>query len=158
MPRDRFGEVVQWFMTHAPNISVYVHPNSGCEVYDHRDWAFFTQAKPVLNLTCLHYDCPGCNINDCRARSNDAVMSNTAGQCGLVQRTVHNKPIFNVQDSKKFCSPPCQSWITATLPRWAQECPYNCDLFKSNEQQYNTCQAHINSLSHLQDQSKAICS
>ena len=123
------------------NLSIMVHPNSGCEVEDHRDWALWLGPAHTLNFTCFHYDCPGCNINDCSARS-DAVVTGAdrdARRCGVAWATGGAKreaaPGFTVVNETLFCSSGCREWAQHELPRWLRDCPHNCDLFPDTASQ-----------------------
>lgn len=39
VPVSRFADTVPWLMQHRGGLDVLVHPNTGCPVNDHRDWA-----------------------------------------------------------------------------------------------------------------------
>lgn len=104
--------------------------------------------KHKLDFSCLHYDCPGCNINDCTRRSQIDVLVGKAEGCGLrvvEQPTVHLQ-LFN---KEKLCKTSCKNWAIDVLPRWTSECPSNCDLFRSDRQHHTECEAHANSALQL---------
>ena len=37
LPED-IGAMASWMMQHRKTYSIFVHPNSGCEIEDHSDW------------------------------------------------------------------------------------------------------------------------
>ena len=48
-----FGELVPWLMQHRDGLTVLVHPITGHELRDHRDWSLWLgQARP-LDLSTL---------------------------------------------------------------------------------------------------------
>ncbi len=69
VPVENFQETVNWIMLHHGDLDILIHPNSGCEMYDHRDWYLTLGNKWELDRSCLHYDCPGCDIYDCLDRA-----------------------------------------------------------------------------------------
>jgi aromatic ring-cleaving dioxygenase len=38
VPPQFLAATFTWMMQHRGVFDVFVHPNSGCEIYDHRDW------------------------------------------------------------------------------------------------------------------------
>lgn len=50
---DRFTEVVGWLALNHGALDVFVHPNSGNELRDHRDSALWLGTSHTLNLAAL---------------------------------------------------------------------------------------------------------
>jgi len=121
-----------------------VHPNARCEAYDHRDWALWAGTKHDLNFSCLHYDCPGCTMDDCRDRGRRVVLAGGAERCGLAVAGA-SEPRLEVGDRPTCCTPACARWAGEVLPAWAAECPSNCDLFPGSRE----CAAHASSVDRL---------
>jgi aromatic ring-cleaving dioxygenase len=57
LPKD-FDTVVPWIMQHRGNYDVMVHPNTGCELEDHSDWAFWGGNSWPINMDALSDDDP----------------------------------------------------------------------------------------------------
>lgn len=154
VPVDMFQRVVNWFMKHHGGLDVVVHPNSGCEVYDHRNWLLWIGQPHRLDLTCLHYDCPGCSINDCETRSQRIVLEGHAERCGLTRfgdlgKAAEAGNRFVVGNRSSFCSPSCMEWVQEVLPHWYGECPFNCDFYSANATRRQECDALTGSLPNL---------
>ena len=163
LPTSFFGQVVPWFTKHKPNgVDVLIHPNSGCEAYDHRDWAIWQGSNfpHKLDFSCFHYDCPGCNSDDCRTRTRETVLSGKAEECGLVvdQKLINNvtEPYLRVEDRGEFCTTSCMHWAETSLPLWESECPSNCDYFKTGKES-TECQAHTNSIVEVSKLPGCLC-
>jgi aromatic ring-cleaving dioxygenase len=159
LPVERYAVVVPWFMQHRPKmLDVVVHPNSGCEVYDHRDWAIWSGAIHGFDLTCLHYDCPGCNGADCKKRGEKVVLSGQAERCGL-KPTASSSGHMQLELFNKtaFCTVPCLDWATADLPKWLAECPANCDFVRTDAVKLRECQAHASSATALRSVAQGAC-
>ena len=52
-PADRFAEVGGWLALNHGALDVFVHPNTGDELRDHRDCALWLGASHTLNLAAL---------------------------------------------------------------------------------------------------------
>jgi aromatic ring-cleaving dioxygenase len=50
---DDFSHVVSWLALNHGALSVFVHPNTGNELRDHRDSAIWLGSSHVLNLAAL---------------------------------------------------------------------------------------------------------
>ena len=50
---EQFGEVVPWLMVNHHGLSVFIHPETGDEVTDHRDNALWLNEKLGVNLDAL---------------------------------------------------------------------------------------------------------
>ena len=48
--------MMRWMVQHRGQFSVLVHPNSGCEVEDHSDWAFWSGQAYALDMTIFSHD------------------------------------------------------------------------------------------------------
>ena len=147
------SEVFAWFMLNRGSLDVIIHPNSGCEVYDHRDWPLWMGTQHPLDLSCLHYDCPGCNAGDCVSRGDAAVLSGTYEKCGLGLRLPRpsnhmggGSLRLQLENRTAFCTPVCVDWAATQLPAWQIDCPANCDLLNStlDTSRLPLCEAHTN--------------
>eukprot|EP01060_Flectonema_neradi_P002218 TRINITY_DN1134_c2_g1_i2.p1 TRINITY_DN1134_c2_g1~~TRINITY_DN1134_c2_g1_i2.p1 ORF type:complete len:255 (+),score=40.32 TRINITY_DN1134_c2_g1_i2:47-811(+) len=65
VPPQNLSAMIPFFTQNRGNLDVLVHPNSGCEVWDHLTWPMWSGNKWELDGTCLHYNCPGCDFNYC---------------------------------------------------------------------------------------------
>jgi DOPA 4,5-dioxygenase len=50
---DQFAELIPWLVLNRGDLVVFVHPNTGFELEDHRDRAVWLGAKLELNLAAL---------------------------------------------------------------------------------------------------------
>lgn len=50
IPPEQFGEVATWLALNRDGLVVFVHPNTGAELEDHRDHAMWMGAVRPLNL------------------------------------------------------------------------------------------------------------
>jgi aromatic ring-cleaving dioxygenase len=50
---DNFAQVVSWLALNHGDLDVFVHPNTGDELRDHRDAAIWFGSSKVLNLAAL---------------------------------------------------------------------------------------------------------
>eukprot|EP00350_Pseudokeronopsis_sp_OXSARD2_P001470 CAMPEP_0170565852 /NCGR_PEP_ID=MMETSP0211-20121228/79454_1 /TAXON_ID=311385 /ORGANISM="Pseudokeronopsis sp., Strain OXSARD2" /LENGTH=128 /DNA_ID=CAMNT_0010886837 /DNA_START=126 /DNA_END=512 /DNA_ORIENTATION=+ len=57
VPED-IAEFSWWIQQRRQEFSVLVHPNSGCEMEDHSDWAFWSGQAWPLDLTIMSHDLP----------------------------------------------------------------------------------------------------
>ncbi|OLU16531.1 4,5-dioxygenase [Pseudomonas sp. PA1(2017)] len=53
MRAELFGEVIPWLMLHRGELVVLVHPITGDDLIDHRDYAFWLGAAQPLDLSVL---------------------------------------------------------------------------------------------------------
>lgn len=53
-------------MLNHGDLDVLIHPNSGCEMYDHLLWPMWIGNKWELQTRCFHMNAPGFDIYDCR--------------------------------------------------------------------------------------------
>ena len=53
MPAAEFAHVVGWLALHHGALDVFVHPNTGDELRDHRDRALWLGRSHVLNLAAV---------------------------------------------------------------------------------------------------------
>jgi len=53
VPTDRFGEVVAWLALHREGLTLFIHPNTGDALTDHRDRAIWMGELLPLNLEAL---------------------------------------------------------------------------------------------------------
>eukprot|EP00756_Hemistasia_phaeocysticola_P012293 Hpha_TRINITY_DN15186_c3_g6::TRINITY_DN15186_c3_g6_i2::g.128693::m.128693 len=135
-------------MERRGGLDIILHPNSGCEVSDHIDWPLWGGIKRDLNTTCLHYQCPGCNFEDCDSFTRDTVLEGVGRrECGLNSQ-------LKVESKKQLCSPGCQQWLRRGLEDWARSCPHNCDGI-SDPAQKATCELHLRALPSLRNASLA---
>eukprot|EP01084_Bolivina_argentea_P312334 540733_1 len=160
-----FSKTVPWMMVnHAKYdmVNVMIHPNSGCEIYDHRNWLFWIGNNVwELDLTCLHWDHPGYNEYDCIQQAQLLMFENNGMNyneyCGLKTDNTTN---HFIEPSKggdiKFCSTLCQSWIDKLL-QFSLDCPYDCDFYTNNNNQEQLCNMYWNSLKDLYNWSLYQC-
>ncbi len=47
---DLFAELVPWLMQNRRGLTILVHPNTGNDLADHRDWPIWMGEIPELNL------------------------------------------------------------------------------------------------------------
>lgn len=159
VPADLFGAVMPWFMQHRPEIlDVVVHPNSGCEVYDHRDWATWSGKIHGFDLGCLHYDCPGCNGADCSKRGDEVVLNGQAKRCGLKAAESSSGDLYlQLTNKTAFCATPCLGWAKTDLPNWLEKCPANCDRVRADAVKLKECKAHAANATTLGTTARKIC-
>lgn len=50
-PASRFADVVPWFALNRAGLVIFIHPESGDEMADHRDHAIWLGAKRELDLS-----------------------------------------------------------------------------------------------------------
>ena len=55
---EHLEPMMQWMYQHKSQFSILVHPNSGCEVWDHSDWTFWSGPQYVLDMTIFSHDRP----------------------------------------------------------------------------------------------------
>lgn len=59
-PPATMEPVYRFFVQRRQDVSVLVHPNSGCETYDHSIWASWSGPVWPLNLDVFTCNSPGC--------------------------------------------------------------------------------------------------
>jgi len=50
---DLFARIVPWLALNRDGLTVLVHPNTGDDLADHRDFAFWMGSMPALDLDAL---------------------------------------------------------------------------------------------------------
>jgi DOPA 4,5-dioxygenase len=50
VPNERFGEVLAWLALHRDGLTLFIHPNTGDDLADHRDHAIWMGELLPLNL------------------------------------------------------------------------------------------------------------
>jgi len=146
IPLDRFKDTVPWIMRHRGNLDVLVHPNSGCEIYDHVNWPLWGGKKWDLDVSIMHFNCPDCDQNVCAQTGASLILQGDSKKCGLLAG--QNKAPFILSDSEKFCSSSCQLWVKELL-LLDSDCPKMCDNFTPGTQAHDLCELHLNSFSKL---------
>ena len=53
---ELFPEIVPWLMQHAEGLTVFIHPESGDELRDHRDFALWIGKQVDLKLAMFEKD------------------------------------------------------------------------------------------------------
>jgi len=144
VPLADFGRTVPWIMRNRGDLDIMVHPNSGCEIADHADWPVWGGTKWSLDLSVMHYDCPGCNIDDCMDGAQQLIFSNKGLSCGL---KVQNQSLV-LSDKAAFCQPTCTRWVQE-FTRFPGRCPSDCDEFPAPAQ-HATCKMYMASVSNIQ--------
>jgi DOPA 4,5-dioxygenase len=144
VPVETFFETVTWSMQHRGNLDIIVHPNSGCEIEDHRDWSVWGGNKWELDLTTLHFDCPGCDDGSCPKMGSNLMFQGEANKCGLTNGKNPGDP-FVLMNLTQFCTSDCQNWVNQ-LEMVPGYCPGMCDYHYPNEPQHSICVTHIASL------------
>jgi len=124
LPRRHFAPAVQWIMLNRGQFDVFVHPNSGCEIHDHRDTCMWSGHRWELDLTALHYNCPGCALVDCVTAANATFDVDFVSACGLTP--ANNGTSLAPTKQAAFCSTSCLTWLQTTFAM-AQSCPRFCD-------------------------------
>jgi len=55
---DDFYDAVSWIMQHKGVYDILVHPNTGCEMHDHDDWAMWGGQPWEINMDAFGHDWP----------------------------------------------------------------------------------------------------
>jgi len=151
VPLADFARTVPWMMRNRGDLDLLVHPNSGCEIADHADWSVWGGKQWELDMSAMHYDCPGCNEDDCKALAQQLIFTNKALSCGL---KVQNQS-FVLSDKTAFCQPTCTRW-SQELTRFPGRCPSDCDEWTSPDQ-HATCEMYLASTSTIQTWNLQYC-
>jgi len=152
VPISNFSDTVRWTMQHRSDFSILVHPNSGCEVEDHRDWTVWGGLAWELDLSILGYNCPGCTGQNCKNMGLDYMYSGDYKRCGLeisqlADENGHHH--FVLHDQREFCSPECQNWVY-DLQIMDISCPYICKhIFSGSKSVADLCYTHVFSIQEL---------
>jgi aromatic ring-cleaving dioxygenase len=154
VPLENFQETVLWIMQQRGSLDVLVHPNSGCEINDHRDWPLWGGMKWELDISIMHYNCPGCDDGSCVKIGSNLMMQGQAYSCGLANGTKPGRP-FVLNDPKQFCSANCQQWVDQ-LEAMPSVCQRVCDNFPK-EPQLDICKTHVASLPEMQQWQLQYC-
>jgi len=147
IPLERFNDTVPWIMRFRGDLDVFVHPNSGCEIYDHLNWPLWGGNKWEIDWTVMHYNCPGCDQGICANQGSSLMFHNEASECGLSAGKSPTSP-FVLKNAGTFCTPRCQKWVSS-LEVMNRDCPRMCDNFEGNTQSHDVCEQHLNSLVEL---------
>jgi len=145
IPKQYFATTVPWIMQHRSIFDVLVHPNSGCEIEDHRDWPVWGGSKWEVDLNAFHYDFPGGDIYKCIDSAKQLIFNSSYTSCGL---QTSNNETFVLSNKSQFCSPSCVLWVKQ-LVNLPVKCPHTCDEWNQTPQQYNTCLLYINNADTL---------
>ena len=58
VPVDEIGPIQTWFIQNRNGYDMLIHPNSGCEIEDHDDWALWGGKPWHINLDAMGHDKP----------------------------------------------------------------------------------------------------
>jgi len=155
VPPPFFAATVPWIMQNRGQFDILVHPNSGCEIEDHRDWPVWGGNKWELDLSVMHYDCPGCSISTCISLGRQLMFTNQFSKCGLARGNSTNSP-FVMKNPSQFCSFGCQDWVNQ-LENMQGGCPHICDDFSDNSSDLSNCKQHVLSLPEFMEWTTEIC-
>jgi len=150
VPLEHFQPTVLWIMNHRGNYDVLVHPNSGCEINDHRDWPLWGGNKWELDVSIMHFNCPGCDQGDCVKMGANLMFQGDAYKCGLSNGTKSGSP-FVLTNKQAFCTQDCQQWVN-NIENIPNVCPRICDNFPGVDHPF--CETHMHSLTELQQWQK----
>lgn len=151
VPLADFARTAPWFMRNRGDLDVMIHPNSGCEIADHAEWPVWGGNKWELDLSVMHYDCPGCNIEDCKQAAQQIIFSNKALSCGLQVQNSHLVLI----DKKAFCQPTCTRW-SQEFVQFPSRCPSDCDEW-TDPAQHSLCETFLASAATVQTWNLQYC-
>ena len=164
VPEYNFTKTVQWMMLNHGNLDVMIHPNSGCEIYDHRDWPLWIGKKSEIDYRALNYDAPGYNYYTCIDKANTLMFQNNYNNyndmCGLTinnDTMTYNTP--NMNTNNQYCTTLCQTWIDKLI-QFGHDCPGNCDYYQNNINDTNKeyiCTVNWNSFDALKTWSLKMC-
>ena len=163
---ELFASIIPWFMKqrmeYEAMMDILVHPNSGCEIYDHRDWGFWIGKEWEIDLSCLHYDAPGYDEYDCKDKAQLLLFDNNGMNynqyCDLQINNITQSFIQTNTDIAKikFCSTLCQSWIDNIL-QFSIDCPSDCDYWINDINDEQLCKVYWNSFDDLYNWSLYQC-
>jgi len=155
VPLERFKDTVPWMMQHRGNLDVFVHPNSGCEIYDHVNWPLWGGKPWEIDVSAFHYNCPDCDQGTCTTSAANLMFFGESYQCGLATGTTDSSP-FVLRDAEAFCTSPCQQWVS-NLHKLSKDCPFVCDNFAPRTQSHDICMRHYNSYAELHKWRIGVC-
>ena len=64
IPIPLLTSATAWTIRHRGSLDVLVHPNSGCEVEDHTEWALWGGSKWEIDTSIFSCEYPGCVPQD----------------------------------------------------------------------------------------------
>ena len=64
IPKDDLQRTQQWMMQNHGNYDVLIHPNSGCETFDHTIWAMWAGKAWEIDDSIFSCDYPMCGATD----------------------------------------------------------------------------------------------
>eukprot|EP01064_Diplonema_japonicum_P023079 TRINITY_DN33535_c0_g1_i1.p1 TRINITY_DN33535_c0_g1~~TRINITY_DN33535_c0_g1_i1.p1 ORF type:complete len:256 (+),score=48.86 TRINITY_DN33535_c0_g1_i1:51-818(+) len=112
VPPANLSAMIPFFTQNRGNLDVLVHSNSGCEVWDHLSWPMWSGNKWELDGSCLHYNCPGCDMKQCE----------NAGMALYNNITSSTNPCAG-----NVCSAACRSFVMSAAAEKV-DCPSFCSL------------------------------
>lgn len=71
VPKEYLQRTSQWILQHRGIYDVMIHPNTGCETYDHKKWATWAGTQWEIDDSIFSCDSPMCGVTP-------AVLSSTA--------------------------------------------------------------------------------
>jgi len=140
VPNAFFSQTVMWIMQNRGNYDVLVHPNTGCEINDHAEWALWGGNKWELDTSIMHFNCPGCDQQNCANYGTQLMQQGTAFQCGL---SISGN-VFQLNNPTKYCNSYCQNWVEE-LENMEIPCPNMCDEF-TTKSELEICRVTMKSL------------
>ena len=54
VPAEKFGDVISWVCLNRSELTVFIHPNTGDDLKDHRDHAIWMGEMLELDLSAFH--------------------------------------------------------------------------------------------------------
>jgi len=157
VPVGLFSVTVPWIMSHRGQYDVLVHPTSGCEIEDHRDWSFWCGNKWELDLSIMSWNCAGCDGFYCAGKAQELILPGSSGTCGLSLTTPGG--LFKLTDKAAYCTATCQGWVMQ-VEKLFSDCRFVCDvveeLLKPTQQDIDLCNSYNTSLDLFQQYS-ALC-
>ena len=60
IPPETLVKTMNFLVQRRNGLDVLLHPNSGCEIQDHTDWAFFAGMPWRMDISAFHCESPGC--------------------------------------------------------------------------------------------------
>jgi len=156
VPVSYFAVTVPWIMSNRGPYDVLVHPNSGCEVSDHRDWPLWGGNKWELDLSIMSWNCPGCDGYTCAGKAQEFILPGLASTCGL--SATAGGP-FTLTDRAAYCTTTCKSWVMQ-VEKLFTDCPRAChvveEYLQPSQQDLVLCNSYSISLNLFQQYS-ALC-
>ncbi len=60
IPPSNLSMTLNYLVQNRNGLDVLLHPNSGCEIEDHMEWAFFAGTPWRLDTSAFTCEAPGC--------------------------------------------------------------------------------------------------